>query len=164
MMRKIIASLLVFMMLGGLVSCAGFGDTEGSTDTEGNSEQDTSKDSNGGDKDDENNKDDEDNKDDDKPTAVPTTVALNSSTAGIKIIGDRMLPSESQINCDWTCSGIEFVFESTGGPLTVKANSDGTLISIKASIRWELTVLGRGIVRLLTNASSFFKNSTFSYR
>ena len=56
---------------------------------------------------------------------VGTTLALNSSTKGIKILGERYSPSEEQINCDWTCSGIEFILtceEPT--PLVFAVGSD----------------------------------------
>ncbi len=35
-------------------------------------------------------------------------VYLNCNTPGIKILGVRNLKSDTTINCDWTCSGIEF--------------------------------------------------------
>lgn len=117
MIRKIIASLLAVMLLGGLVACANDEYTDDGTGTEDNAEQNTSDNGN------EDNKM-EDNKEDETPTVTPTTIALNSTTKGIKILGERMLSSESQINCDWTCSGIEFTLDSAGGSLTVKASSD----------------------------------------
>ena len=42
------------------------------------------------------------------------TIKLCSSTPGIKILGERYLESEEQLNIDWTASGIEFVAECGG--------------------------------------------------
>ena len=59
------------------------------------------------------------------PDVDPVTVKLTAETAGIKILGERMLVSEEeQINCDWTCSGIEFVLNSLGGEISFAAGSD----------------------------------------
>lgn len=58
------------------------------------------------------------------PAKTETTVALNSATKGIKILGERALASDAQINLDWTCSGVEFVLDSLGGELTLNADSN----------------------------------------
>ena len=50
------------------------------------------------------------------------TVALNKNTKGIKILGVRNLPSETQINADWSASGIEFV-ATCEGDMTFEASS-----------------------------------------
>ena len=54
------------------------------------------------------------------------TTVLTPNTAGIKILGERYYaaPGEQQINCDWTCSGIEFVLDSFGGDVVFQAGSD----------------------------------------
>ena len=44
----------------------------------------------------------------------PTTVGLNNSVAGVKILGERNLASTSGINCDWSCSGIEIKLNCAG--------------------------------------------------
>lgn len=64
----------------------------------------------------------------DKPTPSDTITmtSLTPNTAGIKILGERYYTSndEQQINCDWTCSGIEFVLNSSGGDIIFQAGSD----------------------------------------
>ena len=51
------------------------------------------------------------------------TVVLNSGTEGIKILGERSLESSTQLNCDWTCSGLEFVIDCKGGNLTLRTST-----------------------------------------
>ncbi len=48
------------------------------------------------------------------------TVVLNSGTEGIKVLGERCLESTSQLNADWTGSGLEFVIDCKGGDLTLR--------------------------------------------
>lgn len=55
--------------------------------------------------------------------AYRKTVSLNSSTEGIRILGERYLESENQLNCDWTCSGFEFVVDIKGGDLSIRTNT-----------------------------------------
>ena len=50
------------------------------------------------------------------------TVNLNSDSEGIKILGERILEDSEQLNCDWTCSGFEFVAEIKGGNLSVRTS------------------------------------------
>lgn len=121
MIKRIIAVLLCGMMIFGVVGCAGQkGDNENTGDTtnngtekpDGNTE-DTS--GNGGNT--------------DKPVEPDvelTTTKLTAATAGIKILGERQYVSdeEEQINCDWTCSGIEFVLSSHGGDVSFDVESD----------------------------------------
>ena len=121
MIKKIIAILLCGMMIFGVVGCAEQkGDNENTGDTtndgtekpDGNTE-DTS--GNGGNT--------------DKPVEPDvelTTTKLTAATAGIKILGERQYVSdeEEQINCDWTCSGIEFVLSSHGGDVSFDVESD----------------------------------------
>lgn len=57
----------------------------------------------------------------DPPAPEMTAYALNSNTPGIRILGERFLPSERQINCDWTCSGIEMNVEASGGNMIFTA-------------------------------------------
>ena len=81
MIRKIIASLLAVMLLCGLVACAEDEYTEGGAGTDGNTEQDAT---------DNGQEDNMTDNTDTTPDVEPTTIALNSSTKGIKILGDRM--------------------------------------------------------------------------
>ena len=50
--------------------------------------------------------------------------ALNSESKGIKILGERYLKSTDQLNCDWTCSGVELNVDHKGGNITFNATSD----------------------------------------
>ena len=54
----------------------------------------------------------------------PITYSINSRTWGVKVLGVRSLESETQINCDWTCSGIEMNIEHFGGDITFSVGSD----------------------------------------
>ncbi len=58
---------------------------------------------------------------DNTDTLGVNTYALNSSTEGIRILGQRYLESPVQINCDWSCSGIEMNIETSGGDVTFTA-------------------------------------------
>ena len=60
------------------------------------------------------------------PTETTTITSLNPDTEGIKILGERYYApkGEPQINCDWTCSGIEFVLDSLGGDVVFQAGSN----------------------------------------
>ncbi|MBE6546986.1 MAG: hypothetical protein E7668_06060 [Ruminococcaceae bacterium] len=60
------------------------------------------------------------------------TYPLNSNTEGIKILGKRYLADDKQINCDWTCSGIEFVIDHEGGPIafSVKGHAGSSYFRI----------------------------------
>lgn len=53
----------------------------------------------------------------------PVTYPLNHSTKGIKILGERCLSSDMQINCDWTGSGLEFDIKHAGGDMTFTASA-----------------------------------------
>ncbi|MBQ7384391.1 MAG: hypothetical protein IJV72_06335, partial [Clostridia bacterium] len=123
MIKKIIAVLLCGMLIFGFVGCAtqtGDSDDTGSPDG-GTTKPAQTTGGNAGPTDDGDGDDG-----DDLPEASLTTTELNSTTAGIKILGERQYVSEEekQINCDWTCSGIEFVLNSLGGSITLEAESD----------------------------------------
>ena len=60
----------------------------------------------------------------DEKNMQPITHALNSRTWGVKVLGVRSLKSDTQINCDWTCSGIEMHIEHYGGDITFAVGSD----------------------------------------
>lgn len=50
---------------------------------------------------------------------------VNSSTAGIKLLGKRAVVSDSQINCDWSGSGIEFSVFLTDRTVSLEVQTDG---------------------------------------
>ena len=52
---------------------------------------------------------------------------MNSNTPGIKILGERYLASDSQINCDWTCSGIELGIFHSGGDVVFTISGGNSL-------------------------------------
>ena len=133
MTKKLLAIMLCVMIVTGLVGCSllPFGSEEATSD-EGTKAPEESNDMTN----------DENTKPEDTtskapestskeptqttPDVDPTTTPLNANTAGIKILGERAYVSEDeqQINCDWTCSGIEFVLNSLGGSVSFEAGSD----------------------------------------
>lgn len=56
-----------------------------------------------------------------KSHCEPTVYQLHSAAAGIKILGERYLESDTQINCDWTGSGFEMDIEHAGGEIVFTA-------------------------------------------
>ncbi len=54
-----------------------------------------------------------------------TNTALDSKTEGIKILGVRALESDKSINCDWSCSGIEFNINCNGGDIKFSVETRG---------------------------------------
>ena len=61
--------------------------------------------------------------DPEKKPNMKTTVRLNSQTEGVKPLGVRALESSSQLNADWTCSGLEFVYDQKGGDLVFRVSA-----------------------------------------
>ena len=127
MIKKLIAFALCGILLIGAFGCASSENGTESTDDDTSAATDPADTENGGkDTDAQTGKDE--NGEDEQPKPLPelptTTTALNSNTPGIKILGERMLSSDAQINCDWTCSGIEFVLYSLGGDVSFEAGSD----------------------------------------
>lgn len=53
----------------------------------------------------------------------PTTYPLNSNTEGVRILGVRNLASGTQINCDWSCSGIELTVDCKGGDIRFQVST-----------------------------------------
>ncbi|MBO5203904.1 MAG: hypothetical protein J6A83_07215 [Clostridia bacterium] len=51
------------------------------------------------------------------------TYPLNSRSWGVKTLGVRTLESDTQINCDWSCSGIELNIAHYGGDITFSVGS-----------------------------------------
>lgn len=68
-------------------------------------------------------KNDSDTEGGDEKDMQPVTHSLNSSTWGVKVLGVRSIESDTQINCDWTCSGIEMNIEHFGGDITFSVGS-----------------------------------------
>ena len=129
MFKRVFAILLAVLMLGGLTSCLTVDQptTETTEDTLTTDTPNTSTEPEATDKvtDEPTDEITTDEPDLPKPPEkVETTISLNSQTKGIKILGERALESDSQINLDWTCSGVEFVIDSLGGELTLKAGSN----------------------------------------
>lgn len=54
---------------------------------------------------------------------TPITYPLYSNAWGIKVLGVRNLESDKQINCDWTCSGIEVNIDHYGGDIKFTAGA-----------------------------------------
>ena len=124
-MKKILAILLIAFALLSIVACekndvADTPDTEESTDSR---TQEESTDSMPQEEDTDPVSPPENNDDDDKDKSV--TVALNKNTEGIKHLGVRTLLSDTQINCDHSGSGIEFVLNNEASSLTIDAVSSG---------------------------------------
>ena len=112
MSKKIIISLLVLALLFSLASCATDHNDDGISEENVNTESTVDSEDNGG--------------SGEQPDSViePTTILLNSATKGIKILGERNLLSDEQINLDWTCSGVEFILDVKEGEVVFAADSD----------------------------------------
>ncbi|MBE6546675.1 MAG: hypothetical protein E7668_04460 [Ruminococcaceae bacterium] len=125
-MKKLLAILLATLLLLSLVACGKDPEEPAETEagTESSAPADTAKPTPT--PDDESKDDDEqappdDEGDDDEIETV--TVDLNKNTKGIKLLGVRSVLSDSQINCDHSGSGIEFVLRNTSLSLAIEANS-----------------------------------------
>ena len=131
MFKKILALVLCGLMTFGLAGCAflenlPFGKTDGSSadsDTEAPSDSSEGTESETAAKTEAPTTAEKEPPKEPPVEKVSTTTKLSSNTLGIKLLGERFIYSETQINCDWTCSGIEFVLNSIGGDLTVEAGS-----------------------------------------
>ena len=98
MLKRVLAILLSSVLLLGVVSCAKDSETaEDTTDTQ--TEAPFAEESDGDDQK-EDKKEDKKEQTNKEPVGEPTTMQLNSSSKGIKILGERYVESESQINCD----------------------------------------------------------------
>ncbi|MBE6546925.1 MAG: hypothetical protein E7668_05755 [Ruminococcaceae bacterium] len=124
-MKKIVALLLAFLLLLGMVACGkdvedGAETTAGTEtsaptptptptptpDTDGEGEGEGDGEGEGG-----------------GSTIQTTTTALNASTTGIKLLGGRTVATDSQINLDHSGSGIEFVLRNSGRSLAFEVIS-----------------------------------------
>ena len=121
MKRFLSVIMILALALLCLASCADEGGADGDssldvlTDTEKATEDtadDTSNDQGGEDEGDE-------------PTGTKKQLRLNANTAGIHVFGKRVFQDRNYLACDYSGSGIEFVFESNGGELTVVTRTDG---------------------------------------
>ena len=65
----------------------------------------------------------ENSKQEDPMITSPVTYKLNDSTPGVKVLGERCLSSDAQLNCDWTGSGLEMDVYHTGGNITFVASA-----------------------------------------
>ena len=54
--------------------------------------------------------------------------ALSSSTPGIRMLGERYLASDTQINCDWTGSGFEMDIVHEGGDVVFTASASANCL------------------------------------
>ncbi len=87
------------------------------------------------------------------------TKKLTGNTAGIKIIGVRNLKSDTHINADWSCSGIEFTINSNGGDIefSVETQGEGAMFRVycdgkewkKSDGTYYYTVEGQGLIKML---------------
>ncbi len=144
-MKKYLLCFLVLAMLLSMVACDGAGQGGGDTAEPTDTVPDT----------------------DPTPTEEPTqekvelkytTKKLNSETKGIRVIGERYLASEDQINCDWSCSGIEFTVDCNGGDIKLSVTTEGGSAMFRAYMdgkAWKktdgtdyYTVSGTGTIKL----------------
>ena len=116
-MKKLLAILLATLLLVSLIACgkddvAEPTDTDAATDTSAPADKKpaaTTPDSTDDGEDDGDGEGTPDNGGDDDGDIETVTVDLNKNTKGIKLLGGRGIASDSQINLDWSGSGIEFV-------------------------------------------------------
>ncbi|MBE6547233.1 MAG: hypothetical protein E7668_07370 [Ruminococcaceae bacterium] len=143
-MKKLLAILLTTLLLLSLVACGK--DVEDPAGTETGTESSapagtTPAPTPDDDESDDKNADDE-NKGGDEQTPPDsngaTTVELNKDTKGIKYLGVRGILSDSQINCDHSGSGIEFVLQNKASTLTVELTSSDPC-RFKVFVNGELT-------------------------
>lgn len=116
-MKKIFAVFLSLLLLLHLASCA---KDKGSVDVSDSSALSDSAD-NEQSADDTN--DDSDIDEDDKGSNDDKAIVLNKNTPGIKILGGRGIASDTQINCDPSGSGIEFIINNRSSSLMIEATS-----------------------------------------
>ena len=115
-MKKILCIVLAAIMLFSLVSCNGNAsdatDSEETTtapaETEGSENEKEA---------------DSETKKTEVKDMTPVTYPLYSNAWGVKVLGVRNLESDKQINCDWTCSGIEVNIDHYGGDIKFSVES-----------------------------------------
>lgn len=115
-MKKWFFLLLAGLLLIGLIGCGNQSDPPDQTDTSAASTDDRNTET-----DHETAAETEETDPEPPLQAYEQTVSLSSNTEGIRILGQRYLASGTQLNLDWTCSGLEFVLDSMGGDLTIHA-------------------------------------------
>ena len=115
-MKKWFFLLLADLLLIGLIGCGNQSDPPDQTDTSAASTDDRNTET-----DHETAAETEETDPEPPLQAYEQTVSLSSNTEGIRILGQRYLASGTQLNLDWTCSGLEFVLDSMGGDLTIHA-------------------------------------------
>lgn len=104
-MKRFITAILVLSLVLLVVSCAGGQETPLDSGTGGNIGEPVLPATSGEKQPD--------------PPSVPeyTTYQLNSSAEQVHLLGVRSLTSDEQINCDWSCSGIELKIDNKGGDI-----------------------------------------------
>lgn len=106
MFKKIFCLMLVtLLMLACLVACQN--DSEVPADSEPATDSGEPSDTT-----------DPNNGDDDQPGNSSKTLELNSSTTAVRLLGGRMIATDTYITCDQAGSGIEFSLVNTGKTIT----------------------------------------------
>jgi len=127
-MKKVLAILLTGLLLFSMVACGK--DVEEPVGTETGTETSaptTPKPDFVPDDDDDKSKPEDDSKGNESQGANGNTiVALNKNTKGIKLLSPRNIPSDTQINCDRSGSGIEFVLDNRSPSVMIEASSSAT--------------------------------------
>lgn len=123
-LKKLSALLLALCMLLGMVSCDFFTitDPEDFTETPSDTTDTVTEDITTGTSEEKDTSTPENN----DPPVDENVILLNSNTKGIKILGERYIPSNAQINCDWSGSGIEFSAFLTDRTVSFEVISSGT--------------------------------------
>lgn len=118
MCKRWLASFLAVFLMFGMISCEQpDNEVESSVPTDTESTTDAN---------DETIEATEDTGMEEKEEFPMTTYKITDSTAGIKVLGERYLAAERQLNCDWTGSGLEMNVFHSGGDIifTVRASSE----------------------------------------
>lgn len=79
-----------------------------------------------------------------------TTTPLNSSTPGIRLLGERRIASDSYIACDMLGSGIEFTLHNAGEALSIQ-------VQTSAACRFEVYV--DGVLKTPLTGGNYFEVS-----
>ncbi len=150
-MKKFILMLLTFSLLFSLAACDGAEDkvtdsseapTSESSDTTPESESKETE-----------------PKDTEPAELEYKTTKLNSNTAGIKIIGERSLASTKEINCDWSCSGIELKINCNGGDIKFAVATQGGSAYFRAFLDGKEWIKSDGTIYYDINTSGVVKLS-----
>ncbi len=149
-MKKIILMLLTFSLLFSFAACDGAEDV---TDTAAPAAPETS------DTAPETKPEETEPKETEPADLEYKTTKLNSSTAGVKILGERNLASKKEINCDWSCSGIELKINCNGGDIKFAVTTQGGSASFRAFLDGKEWVKNDGTLYYDINTSGVVKLS-----